>query len=46
LTHRQDQDAVASAKHVLAWLRKKAVLQPSDSIWSLGMNVKSTPILG
>jgi transposase len=46
LTHRQDKDAVASAKQVLAWLEKKALLQPSDAVWSLWMSVKSTPIQG
>lgn len=44
LTHRQDRQAVAAAQQVLAWLEKKALLSPSDSIWSLWMSVKSTPI--
>ncbi len=44
LTHRQDREAVAAAGHVLHWLQKKAVLSPSDSIWSTWMNVRSTPI--
>jgi hypothetical protein len=44
LTHRQDRQAVAAAAQVLAWLEKKALLSPSDSIWSLWMSVKSTPI--
>jgi len=46
LTHRQDKDAVASAKQVLAWLEKKALLHPSDAVWSLWMNVRSIPIQG
>ncbi len=44
LTHRQDREAVAAAGHVLRWLEKKALLSPSDSIWSIWMNVRSTPI--
>jgi transposase len=43
LTHRQDHQAVAATQQVLAWLEKKALLSPSDSIWSLWMSVKSTP---
>jgi transposase len=43
LTHRQDQEAVAAAKHVLDWLPKKQLLRPEDSIWSTWTNVKSTP---
>lgn len=44
LTHRQDADAVAAAKQVLDWLQKKRLLTPADSIWSMWMSVKSTPI--
>ena len=44
LTHRQDQEAVAAAKHVLDWLQKKRLLSPEDSIWSTWTNAKSTPI--
>lgn len=54
LTHRQDAEAVAAAKHVLDWLQKKQLLSPtdpllrewrewSDSIWSTSMSVKSIP---
>ena len=43
LTHRQDQEAVAAAKHVLDWLQKKQLLSPEDSIWSTWTNAKSTP---
>jgi transposase len=49
LTHRQDREAVAAAKHVLDWLQKKQLLSPNDpllndSIWSTWTNAKSTPI--
>lgn len=44
LTHRQDKEAVAAAHQVLTWLEKKALLQPSDSIWSSWMSAKSIPI--
>jgi hypothetical protein len=49
LTHRQDQAAVAAAKHVLEWLQTKQLLSPndpllSDSIWSTWTTAKSTPI--
>lgn len=43
LTHRQDQAAVAAAKHVLDWLQKKRLLSPEDSIWSTWTRVKSIP---
>ena len=43
LRHRQDAAAVATAKQVLDWLEKKALLTPSDSIWSMGTSVRSTP---
>lgn len=45
LTHRQDRAAVAVAAQVLAWLQKKALPTPNDRVWSIRMNVKSTPIL-
>ncbi len=44
LTHRQDRDAVATVVQMLDWLQKKALLTPNDSVWSLWMSVKSTPI--
>jgi transposase len=44
LHHRQDADAVASAKHVLAELQKRGLLPGLDSAWSMGMNATSTPI--
>jgi transposase len=44
LTHRQDREAVATVAQVLAWLQKKALLSPTDCVWSLWMSVKSTPI--
>ena len=44
LTHRQDPAAVAAAGAVLAWLQKKRLLDPSDSIWSTWMSASSTPI--
>lgn len=43
LTHRQNADAVAAAKQVLAWLQKKRLLSPDDPIWSMWTSVKSTP---
>jgi transposase len=44
LTHRQNAEAVATARRVLEWLQKKQVLSPDDSIWSISTNVKSMPI--
>lgn len=44
LTHRQDADAVASAKQVLEWLQKKALLSRDDPIWSTWTSAKSIPI--
>jgi transposase len=44
LTHRQDADAVASAKHVLATLQKRGLLPGLDSGLSMWMNATSTPI--
>jgi transposase len=45
LTHRQDAEAVASAKDILEWLKKRApqVMEGFDS--SMLMNVKSMPTL-
>jgi transposase len=43
LRHRQDAEAVAAAKQVLDWLEKKALLTPSDSIWSMWTNARSIP---
>ncbi len=44
LTHRQDAEAVASAKHVLAELQKRGLLPGLDSGLSTWMNAISTPI--
>lgn len=44
LTHRQDPEAVASAKHVLAELQKRGLVPGLDSDLSTWMSVKSTPI--
>jgi transposase len=44
LTHRQDADAVTSAKHVLAELQKRGLLPDLASGLSTGMRVTSTPI--
>ena len=44
LTHRQDAQAAAAAGWLLDWLQNKQLVSPEDSIWSIGMNVKSTPI--
>jgi transposase len=43
LTHRQDAEAVASAKHALAELQKRGRLPGLDSAWSTWMNATSTP---
>ena len=43
LTHRQDAEAVASAKHVLAELQKRGHLRGLDSAWSTWMNATSIP---
>ena len=45
LTHRQDAEAVASAKHVLAELQKRGLLPDLDSGLSMWMSVICTPIL-
>lgn len=44
LAHRQDADAVASARHVLAELQKRGLLPGLDSGFSTRMNATSTPI--
>ena len=44
LTHRQDQEAVAAAEEVLAWLRKKAVTPPASFASSTSTSAKSTVI--
>jgi transposase len=44
LTHRQDAEAVASAKHVLAELQKRGLLPGLDSDLSTWMSVTSIPI--
>lgn len=43
LTHRQDAEAVASAKHVLAELQKRGLLPGLDSGWSTWMSATSIP---
>jgi transposase len=43
LTHRQDPEAAAAAKHVLAELQKKGLLPGLDADLSTWMNVKSIP---
>lgn len=43
LTHRQDADAVASAKHVVAELQKRGLLPDLDSDLSTWMSATSTP---
>jgi transposase len=43
LTHRQDADAVASAKHVLAELQKRGLVPDLDSGLSTWMSATSTP---
>jgi transposase len=44
LTHRQDAEAVASAKHVLAELQKRGLLPGLASGFSTWMSATSTPI--
>lgn len=44
LTHRQDAEAVASAKHVLAELQKRGWLAGLGSAWSTRTSATSTPI--
>lgn len=43
LTHRQDAEAVASAKHALAELQKRGLLPNLDSGLSTWMNATSIP---
>jgi transposase len=44
LRHRQDQEAVASMKEVLAWLGKGRA--PGSSTWSISTSARSTAIPG
>lgn len=44
LTHRQDPDAVASARHVLQTLQKRGLVPERDSTWCTSTNAISTPI--
>lgn len=44
LTHRQDAEAVASAKRVLAELQKRGLLAGLASGWSTWMRATSTPV--
>jgi transposase len=44
LRHRQDREAVAATKEVLAWLGKAPA--PGSSIWSTSMNARSTATPG
>lgn len=43
LRHRQSAEAVAAAHQILDWLQKKALLSPTDSIWSIWTNARSIP---
>jgi len=43
LRHRQNAEAVAAAHQMLDWLQKKALLTPTDSIWSMWTNARSIP---
>jgi transposase len=43
LTHHQDPEAVAAAKHVLQTLQKKGLVSELDSALSMWMNATSTP---
>lgn len=44
LTHRQDAEAVVSAKHALAELQERGLLPRLDSAWSTWMSATSIPI--
>jgi transposase len=46
LRHRQDQEAVAAAEEVLAWLRKKALAPPPSSASSTRTSARSTAAPG
>jgi hypothetical protein len=46
LRHRQDQEAVAAATEVLAWLRKKVMMPPASCAWSTLMSARFTVIPG
>lgn len=42
LKHRQDAEAVASARQALAWLGKAPAPSPAPSTWSISTNARST----
>jgi transposase len=42
LKHRQDAEAVASARQALAWLGKEPAPSPAPSTWSISTSAKST----
>ncbi len=44
LRHRQDQEAVAAAENVLAWMRKEVVTPPTSCGWSTSTSARSTVI--
>lgn len=44
LRHRQDAEAVASAKHTLAVLQKRGLISAAESAWSISTSVNCTPI--
>jgi transposase len=46
LRHRQDLQAVAAARHVLGWLKKRAPQILAGFDWSMWTNVKSTSTPG
>jgi transposase len=46
LRHRQDQEAVAAATEVLAWLRKKVMMPPASCDWSTLTSARFTVIPG
>jgi transposase len=46
LKHRQDHEAVAATREVLAWLRKKALTPPANFVSSTSMSARSTATPG
>jgi transposase len=44
LRHRQNAEAVASAKHTLAVLQKRGLITPAESAWSTSTSAECTPI--
>jgi transposase len=44
LHHRQDADAVASARHVLETLQKRGLITPAEFVSSTSTSASSTPI--